>query len=153
MANSLQPNSLQFVVVFACLILNDWAIVPFPMRPYESVCLFVPNTAEAEVDKLLEKFTGVVTAKGGTIGKIDRHGLKRLANTIGRHTEAISVYWEFEGPADTVAELTRVYGLSDVVLRAMVTHRVGTVSVAPVPVPAAPEPASTPTITPTETPA
>jgi small subunit ribosomal protein S6 len=112
------------------------------MRSYESVCLFAPTATEADVDKWMEKFTGAVTAKGGTVGRIDRQGLKRLAVAVGRHTEAWTVVWYFDAPANAIAEVTRSYGLSDLVIRSMVTHKI--VLPPPPPAPPAPVPVEAP---------
>ncbi len=91
------------------------------MKKYESICIFTPSATEAEVEKLMEKFTAVVTSRGGTMGKMDRQGLKRLAVPIKHQTEGWHVLCDFESGPETIAELTRAHRMSDQVLRSLVS--------------------------------
>jgi len=93
------------------------------VRSYESVCIFAPNLTEVEVDKFTEKFTGVVTSRGGTVLKVERQGLKRFAVPVRRHTEGWHIVWEFEAAPEVVAEVTRSFGVTDVLLRGIVVRK------------------------------
>lgn len=108
------------------------------MKRYEGLTIFVPNISEAELDKAVERFSSMITTRGGKVEKVEKQGVKRMAVPVNHHGEGWFIVWDFEATPDTIAELTRGFNIHDSVIRAMITVKV----IAP-PAPVA-EPAKTP---------
>ena len=69
----------------------------------------------AVVDRTKE----IITAGKGSIVKIDEWGKKRLAYEIKDVQDGVYYIMYFEATAETLAEVTRVLGITDTVLRFM----------------------------------
>ena len=84
--------------------------------------LFVINAAllEEEIKALVEKFTALVSANG-TLEKVDEWGKRRLAYPINDLTEGYFVVLSYQSAADFPAEIERVLGITDGILRSMTT--------------------------------
>ncbi|MBR4420505.1 MAG: 30S ribosomal protein S6, partial [Clostridia bacterium] len=66
----------------------------------------------------------IVTAAGGTVEGIDKWGVKKLAYAINYQSEGYYVLMTFECDPSVIAEITRVAGITEGMLRQMVTKRV-----------------------------
>ena len=89
------------------------------MRLYEVIFIVKPMEEEA-TNAVIEKFTKLIQANGGTIEKEDRWGKKRLANTEGYY---VLLYVNAE-PA-CVAECDRVMKITDELLKHMIVRADG----------------------------
>ena len=80
-------------------------------------------TDEAK-DQIIAKFEGIVTGNGGTVEKTDKWGVRKLAYTINK-TENVGFYvlMTFECETSLIKELTRVSGITEGMLRQMITKR------------------------------
>ena len=84
--------------------------------------LFVINAAlpEEEIKALVEKFTALASANG-TIESVDEWGKRRLAYPINDLTEGYFVVVSYRAAVDFPAEMERVLGITDGILRSMTT--------------------------------
>ena len=87
------------------------------MRPYETMIVFDTNVDAQNIQLSLDKALDTIRNNGGTPGAIDRWGKRALAYEIKKRKEGYYVVVEFSGAAETVAELDRILGLADEVLR------------------------------------
>ncbi len=89
------------------------------MKKYESVIIINPNLEEAAIKELEDKFIGLIK-ENGNVESVDEMGKKKLAYTIKKNTEGFYVVIRFEAKPDLVAELERVYRITDDVLKFIV---------------------------------
>ena len=93
------------------------------MNKYECLYAIVPELNEEETKSVIEKFNGVITANGGMIENVDEWGKRRLAYTIDYKTEGYYVLMKFTSGADFPAELDRILGITDGIMRRLITLR------------------------------
>ena len=93
------------------------------MTKYETVIIYSVKNGEEAAEALSEKFKALIEANG-TIESIDVWGKRRLAYLIDDEAEGSYVLYNFESGVDFPAELNRVAGITDGVLRCFVTKRV-----------------------------
>ncbi len=68
---------------------------------------------------VLDRTKEIITGDKGTVVKIDEWGKKRLAYEIKDMQDGVYYIVYFEATAKTLAEVTRVLGITDTVLRYM----------------------------------
>ena len=89
---------------------------------YEAVEVFSSKTGEETVKALTEKFEALIKANATDVETND-WGKRKLAYPINYETEGNYVLWSFTSGTDFPAELERVFGITDGVLRFLVTIR------------------------------
>jgi len=52
------------------------------MRRYETIFIIKPNAGEDDVTALIDKVSAIIAADAGTVIKVDKWGLKKLAYLI-----------------------------------------------------------------------
>ncbi len=87
---------------------------------YEAIVIFSTKLAEDEIKGLVEKFGGMIEANAENVS-VDEWGKRKLAYAINYETEGYYVLWSFTSKPDYPAELERVLGIQDGVLRFLVT--------------------------------
>jgi small subunit ribosomal protein S6 len=92
------------------------------MRRYELMLVVRPDTADEQVDTIVDKATRSVTASGGQIVKRSPWGRRRLAYPIGQHREGSYHILLFDAPPDAVLELERGLNITEEVIRHLVTR-------------------------------
>ena len=90
------------------------------MNKYEAMYVITPELEDEAVKGIIEKYTGIITANGGEIEKVDEWGRRRLAYPINYKTEGWYVLVTFKAPADLPRELERNLEIYDDVLRYLV---------------------------------
>ena len=94
------------------------------MNKYDMIYILDAACSDEEKEALIAKFEGVVTKNGGTVEKTDKWGVKKLAYTINKtETEGFYVLMTFECETSLIKELTRVSGITEGMLRQMITKR------------------------------
>ena len=88
---------------------------------YEMLYLIDSAVAEEARDGLIAKFEDVVKNLGGTVLSTDKWGMKKLAYPINYKSDAFYVLMTFEAEGSAVKELDRVAGITDGVIRRMIT--------------------------------
>ncbi len=86
---------------------------------YETMLITSTNLDEEAAEKLLSKFKKLIE-KNGEIVTVDDWGKKRLAYPIQDETEGVYTLITFKCNPEFVAELERVYKITDGILRTMV---------------------------------
>lgn len=92
------------------------------MEKYELMYVLNPNLSEEETAALVEKFKALVEANG-TIDEMEEKGKRKLAYEINYLTEGYYVLVKFTSSPDFPAELDRVLGITDGVIRSLITLR------------------------------
>ncbi|WOT02171.1 30S ribosomal protein S6 [Corynebacterium pyruviciproducens] len=90
------------------------------MRHYEVMVILDPSQDERTVAPSLDKYLDVVRKEGGSVDKVDVWPKRRLAYPINKKDEGIYVVLDLTCASDTVLELDRLLGISELVLRTKV---------------------------------
>ncbi|MCX7355464.1 MAG: 30S ribosomal protein S6 [Alphaproteobacteria bacterium] len=93
------------------------------MAYYENIIIARQEISPAQVDALVEKFTGIVTEGGGTVTKKEYWGLRSLSYRMKKNRKAHYVLLNLDAPPAAVKELERNEGLDEDILR-FITVRV-----------------------------
>lgn len=86
---------------------------------YETIIIFSLSKGEEAAKTLAEKFKALIE-ENGTIDEIDEWGKRRLAYLINDETEGFYVLYNFNSKPDFPAELKRVLGITEGVLRSSI---------------------------------
>lgn len=89
---------------------------------YECMYILNPNLTEEETAALVEKFKALVAANG-TLDEMEEMGKRKLAYEINFISEGYYVLVKFTSGPEFPAELDRVFGITDGVMRSMITLR------------------------------
>ncbi len=89
------------------------------MRRYETVVIAQANLPEDDMTGLIERYNSIIADRKGTVVKIDRWGVRKLAYDIRKQTRGAYVIYDFAGTSDVVAELERNLKIDDNVLKYM----------------------------------
>ena len=92
------------------------------MSKYESIIIVNPNLDEAGVKALEEKFTGLIN-ENGKVETVDNRGKKKLAYEIKKFTEGTYIVYDFEAKPESIAELERVYRITDDIIKFIVIKK------------------------------
>jgi small subunit ribosomal protein S6 len=79
-----------------------------------------PELEERTITPSLEQFLKVVTTAGGSVGKLDVWGRRRMAYEIAKKSEGIYAVVDLTSEPAAVAELDRQLNLNEAVLRTKV---------------------------------
>ncbi len=91
------------------------------MQKYEMLILLRSDLEDEAKEAELKKYADIVTTMGGTVEATDKWGVKKTQYPIAFRTEAFYALMTFHANGETVRELDRIAGISDVVLRRMIT--------------------------------
>ena len=92
------------------------------MNKYESIIIVNPNVDEVGLKALEEKFTGLIN-ENGKVESVENMGKKRLAYEIKKFHEATYILFNFEAKPDSIAELERVYRITDDIIKFIVVKK------------------------------
>jgi small subunit ribosomal protein S6 len=87
------------------------------MRPYEVMVILDAGLDEEVIRAAVDRATSLITARGGTTGKVDRWGKRRFAYELHHKTEGYYVVIEATAEPAVMAELDRMLHLADEVIR------------------------------------
>ena len=93
------------------------------MNKYESVIIINPNVDEAGLKALEDKFTGLINANC-KVAEVENMGKKKLAYDIKKNKEAYYMVFKFYANPTLIAELERVYRITDEVLKFITTRNI-----------------------------
>ena len=88
-------------------------------QSYETVMVFSCKNEEA-IPALVEKFTTLIS-ENATVDGVEEWGKKRLAYPINYKSEGYYVLMTFEAEKTFVEELKRVIGITDGIIRRLIT--------------------------------
>ena len=86
---------------------------------YETLFIVDSDLGEEATRALIEKFTSLIAANG-ELEKVDEWGKRRLAYPINDKMEGYYVLATFKAEGEFPAELERIYGITEGIMRAMV---------------------------------
>ncbi|HEX4155869.1 MAG TPA: 30S ribosomal protein S6 [Acidobacteriaceae bacterium] len=89
-------------------------------RTYEIMFIIRPDIEEAEIDKIVETFSGYVTQGGGQIKNSladQKMGRRKLAYTVQRFNDGFYILLVVEAPASLIAEIERRLRVSEQVIK------------------------------------
>ena len=86
---------------------------------YETLFIVDAQLAEDEIKATVEKFTALIESNG-TLGEISEWGKRRLVYPINDKNEGYYVLVNFEAESAFPAELERLFGIDDRIMRSIV---------------------------------
>ena len=89
---------------------------------YEALYVLNPNLTEEETQAIVEKFKTLIE-QNGTVDEMEEWGKRKLAYEINYLTEGYYVLVKFTSGPELPAELDRILGITDGVIRSLVTLR------------------------------
>ena len=89
---------------------------------YEVLYVLNPNLTEEETQAIVEKFKTLIE-QNGTIDEMEEWGKRKLAYEINYLSEGYYVLVKFTSGPEFPAELDRILGITDGVIRSLITLR------------------------------
>ncbi len=89
---------------------------------YEVMYIINPNLSEEETAAVVEKFKALVE-QNGTLDEMEEMGKRKLAYEINYLSEGYYVLIKFTSAPEFPAELDRILGITDGVIRSLITKR------------------------------
>ena len=89
---------------------------------YELLYIVDGTLSEEAIKALIEKFTALIT-ENGTISEINEWGKRRLAYPIDDKEEGYYVLVNFASNGEFPAELERIFGITDGIMRSMIIRQ------------------------------
>ena len=86
-------------------------------RSYEIMFIVRPDIEEAEIDKIVETFSGYVTQGGGAVKQTEKMGRRRLAYTVRKFNDGFYVLLIVDAPASLIHEIERRLRVSEQVIK------------------------------------
>lgn len=87
------------------------------MRTYEAMVIVDSSLEEGDVQKAVDRFLGIVTDSGGTLGAVDRWGVRKFAYEIDHKNEGYYFVAGFSATQDTIEQLNQTLRVSDEFIR------------------------------------
>jgi small subunit ribosomal protein S6 len=86
-------------------------------RTYEIMFIVRPDVEEADLDKLIEGFSGNITTGGGEIKSVEKMGRRRLAYTVRKFNDGFYVLLTVIAPGSIIGEIERRLRVSEPVIK------------------------------------
>ena len=86
-------------------------------RTYEVMFIVRPDVEEADLDKLIEGFSGNVTSGGGEVKNVEKMGRRRLAYTVRKFNDGFYVLMTLSAAGSLIAEIERRLRVSEQVIK------------------------------------
>lgn len=93
------------------------------MTKYEMLYILDSVLEDEAKEAIIAKFEDLVKSNGGIVEKTDRWGMKKLQYPINYKSEGYYVLMTFEAEKTLVVELKRVAGITDGIVRRLITKR------------------------------
>ena len=87
------------------------------MRHYEVMVILDAGLEEDAIRATVDRATQTLTSNGATVGKVDRWGKRRFAYEVHHRSEGYYVLIDTVATPAAVAEVDRMLGLTDDVIR------------------------------------
>lgn len=87
------------------------------MRIYEELFILKPDAAEEAVDAVIDQIRATVTGAAGTVDKVEKWGIRRLAYRLAKLSEGYYVLVTFSTKPEVVKEIERRLRVNDVVVK------------------------------------
>ena len=86
-------------------------------RSYEVMFIVRPDMEEADLDKLIEGFSGNVTSGGGEVKAVEKMGRRRLAYTVRKFNDGLYVLMTIDAVGSLIGEIERRLRVSEQVIK------------------------------------
>src|SRR6202012_3137291 len=86
-------------------------------RSYEIMFIVRPDVEEAELDKIVETFSGYVPGGGGGVKQTEKMGPRRLAYTVQRFNDGFYILLIVDAPASLISEVERRLRVNEQVIK------------------------------------
>ena len=86
-------------------------------RTYEIMFIVRPDVEEADLDKLIEGFSGNVTSGGGEVKSVEKMGRRRLAYTVRKFNDGFYVLLNIAAEGKLITEIERRLRVSEPVIK------------------------------------
>jgi small subunit ribosomal protein S6 len=87
------------------------------MRIYEELFIVRPDATDEEVDPFVEQLRNVITQAGGTLDKVEKWGVRKLAYRVLKYNDGQYILLQFAAKPDAVKEIERRLRVADLVLK------------------------------------
>ena len=87
------------------------------MPLYEHTVIARPDLSNQQAQDLSTAFSEVITAQGGSVGKVEYWGLRNLSYRVKKHRKGHYLHLNIDAPAAAIAELERTQRIHEDVLR------------------------------------
>ena len=91
------------------------------MTKYEMLYILDASLTDEAKESIIKKFEDLVVGSKGVVEKTDRWGIRKLQYPINYKTEGFYVLMTFEAEKTLVVELKRVAGITDGIIRRLIT--------------------------------
>ena len=91
------------------------------MTKYEMLYILDATLTDEARDGIIKKIEDLVAKNGGVVEKTDRWGVRKLQYPINYKSEGFYVLMTFEAEKVFVEELKRVIGITDGIIRRLIT--------------------------------
>jgi small subunit ribosomal protein S6 len=91
------------------------------MTKYEMLYILDASLSDEAKESIIKKFEDLVVTSGGIVEKTDRWGIRKLQYPINYKSEGYYVLMTFEAAKTLVVELKRVAGITDGIIRRLIT--------------------------------
>ena len=92
------------------------------MNKYESIIIVNPNLEEQGIKELVTKFSDMINNEG-KVESVEEMGKRKLAYEVKKNSEGYYVLINFEANPEFIAELERVYRITDGILKFIVVRK------------------------------
>ena len=92
------------------------------MNKYESIIIINPSLEEQGMKEIIKKFEDRINSEG-KIESVEEMGKRKLAYEIKKNSEGFYVLYNFEAKPEFIAELERVYRITDGILKFIVVRK------------------------------
>lgn len=92
------------------------------MNKYESVIIINSSLEDAKIKAVVEKFSTLIN-ENGKVENVEEVGTKKLAYEIAKQKEGYYVVINFEANPAFIAELERIYRITDEVIKFIVVKK------------------------------
>ena len=92
------------------------------MNKYESVVIINSNTEEQGIKALIQKFSDLINSDG-KVESVEEMGTKKLAYEINKQKEGYYILINFEANPTLIAELERIYRITDEVMKFILVRK------------------------------
>jgi small subunit ribosomal protein S6 len=93
------------------------------MKAYELLVILNPTLSEEDRTATMERIQSLIKADGSELVNVDEWGKRKLAYEIEKMTDGDYVLFEFKAEPSAIAEIDRVLGITDAVVRFMIVNR------------------------------
>src|SRR5918999_6610663 len=92
------------------------------MRDYEAMVIVDGRLEEGDIQKAVDRITGVITESGGQVANVDRWGTRRFAFEIAHQNEGYYFVAAFTAPETSIDAVKRTLQISDEFVRGKIVQ-------------------------------